>query len=95
MVKCKNLAENIDYEATISREKFESLCQDLFDKCLKTVNEVKISVYHIDIVLCGGSSRIPKLQFMLSKMLNGKELNKRIDPDLAVSIGATLRAAKL
>ena len=42
-----------------------------------------------EIVLCGGSTRIPKIQSMLSEMFDGKQLNKSIDPDLAVSIGAT------
>ena len=73
---------------------------DLFRKCMepveKTLRDSKIDKSKInELVLVGGSTRIPKIQQMLSDFFNGKELNKTINPDEAVAYGATVQAAIL
>ena len=73
---------------------------DLFRKCMepveKTLRDSKIDKSKVnEIVLVGGSTRIPKIQQMLSDYFNGKELNKTINPDEAVAYGATVQAAIL
>merc|ERR1712023_562480 len=90
----------LDYNTTITRAKFESLCDDLFRKCMGPVESVlrdaKISKGQVhEVVLVGGSTRIPKVQSMLSEFFGGKELNKSINPDEAVAYGATVQAAIL
>ncbi|XP_031485587.1 heat shock cognate 70 kDa protein-like [Nymphaea colorata] len=94
------LYEGIDFHSKISRVKFEELNKDLFEKCidpvgicLKDANVDKESID--DVVLVGGSSRIPKVQMLLQDFFNGKELCKRIHPDEAIAYGAALEAAKL
>jgi heat shock 70kDa protein 1/2/6/8 len=94
------LAEGIDYNTIISRAKFEDLCSDLFRKTIDPVEKVildsKISKSGIhEIVLVGGSTRIPKIQELLSDYFNGKELCKNINPDEAVAYGAAVQAAIL
>ena len=94
------LAEGIDYNTIISRAKFEDLCSDLFRKTIDPVEKVildsKISKSGIhEIVLVGGSTRIPKIQELLSDYFNGKELCKNINPDEAVAYGAAVQAAVL
>ena len=94
------LAEGIDYNIIISRAKFEDLCSDLFRKTIDPVEKVildsKISKSGIhEIVLVGGSTRIPKIQELLSDYFNGKELCKNINPDEAVAYGAAVQAAIL
>ena len=95
-----SLYDGIDFFSSISRAKFESLCLPLFNKCLEPVTKVisdsKISKSNVDeIVLVGGSTRIPKIQQMLSDYFNGKELSKSINPDEAVAYGACVQAAIL
>jgi len=94
------LFEGIDYFTTISRARFEELCLDLFRRCIDPVEKVlrdakmdKGSVH--DIVLVGGSTRIPKIQNMLSEFFGGKDLNKSINPDEAVAYGAAVQASIL
>lgn len=92
--------EGKDYYTSITRAKFEELCSDLFKKCFlfveKVLSDAKMSKGEIDeIILVGGSSRIPKLQKMLSDYFNGKELNKSINPDEAVAYGAAVQASIL
>eukprot|EP01125_Pyxidicula_operculata_P021288 TRINITY_DN8139_c0_g1_i1.p1 TRINITY_DN8139_c0_g1~~TRINITY_DN8139_c0_g1_i1.p1 ORF type:complete len:642 (+),score=181.39 TRINITY_DN8139_c0_g1_i1:383-2308(+) len=94
------LHEGIDFFSNITRAKFEELNMDLFRSCLKPVEKVladskidKGSVH--EIVLVGGSTRIPKVQDMLREFFNGKELNKSIHPDEAVAYGAAVQAAVL
>ena len=94
------LYEGVDYYSKISRAKFEELCGDLFRSCLDPVEKVlrdakldKMGVH--DIVLVGGSTRIPKVQKILSDFFNGKELCKSINPDEAVAYGAAVQAAIL
>ncbi len=84
-----------DFSFTITRAKFEELCIEYFKRCLKPVGEVlkssKMSKNQIhDIVLVGGSTRIPKVQNLLSEFFNGRALNKSINPDEAVAFGATI-----
>jgi len=68
-------------------------CMEPVEKCLKDSKLSKAQVH--EIVLVGGSTRIPKVQDMLSEFFNGKELNKSINPDEAVAFGATVQAAIL
>ncbi len=94
------LYEGIDFYSTITRARFEDLCSDLFERCMKPVERVLkdsgLSKNKVDdIVLVGGSTRIPKLQKMLSDLFNGKELNKSINPDEAVAYGAAVQGAIL
>ena len=94
------LADGNDYNTIISRAKFEDLCADLFRKTIDPVDKVlsdsKISKSAIhEIVLVGGSTRIPKIQELLSDYFNGKELCKNINPDEAVAYGAAVQAAIL
>ena len=99
-IECETLAEGEDYNTNISRAKFEELCMDLFRKCMPPVENVlkdsgigKGQIH--EIVLVGGSTRIPKVQSMLSDFFNGKSLNKSINPDEAVAYGAAVQAAIL
>merc|ERR1712093_291696 len=99
-LECEALAEGEDYSANMSRAKFEELCMDLFRKCMPPVENVlkdsqvgKGQVH--EIVLVGGSTRIPKIQSMLQDFFNGKTLNKSINPDEAVAYGAAVQAAIL
>ena len=94
------LYEGLDYNTTISRAKFEDLNMDYFRKCMEPVEQVlkdaKMSKAQVDeVVLVGGSTRIPKIQTMLSEYFNGKELNHSINPDEAVAYGAAVQAAIL
>merc|ERR1711991_1145969 len=95
-----SLFEGIDFNSTITRARFEDLNMDYFRKCMDPVEKVlrdsKLSKSQVhEIVLVGGSTRIPKVQDMLSEFFNGKELNKSINPDEAVAYGATVQAAIL
>jgi L1 cell adhesion molecule like protein len=97
---CETLAEGEDFSLNITRAKFEELCMPLFRKTMKPVEQVmqdasmgKGQVH--DIVLVGGSTRIPKIQQLLSDYFNGKQLNHSINPDEAVAYGAAVQAAIL
>jgi len=95
-----SLFEGIDFNAVITRARFEDLNMGCFKKCMEPVEKVlrdsKLSKNQVhEIVLVGGSTRIPKVQSMLSDFFNGKELNKSINPDEAVAFGATVQAAIL
>ncbi|KAL8122517.1 hypothetical protein AgCh_019018 [Apium graveolens] len=95
-----SLFEGIDYCANITRAKFEDLNMDLFRSCVETVEkclkdaDVEKSSIH-DVVLVGGSTRIPKVQQLLQEFFDGKELCKSINPDEAVAYGAAVQAAIL
>jgi L1 cell adhesion molecule like protein len=96
-IELDSLYEGIDFACTITRSKLENLCSDFFKKCFDTVECVlrdsKLGKSDIhDIVLVGGTSRIPKIQNDLSEFFNGKELNKSINPDEAVAYGAAVQA---
>ena len=99
-LELESLHEGIDFFTNITRARFESLCMNLFQKCINPVTKVLqdagVSKSGIDeIVLVGGSTRIPKIQELLSSFFNGKELNKGINPDEAVAYGAAVQAAIL
>jgi len=95
MIECETLAEGEDFSYNMSRARFEELCIDQFRKCMPPVENVlkdsDMSKGQIhEIVLVGGSTRIPKIQSMLSDFFNGKVLNKSINPDEAVAYGAAV-----
>ncbi|KAI8935312.1 hypothetical protein NX059_007898 [Plenodomus lindquistii] len=99
-IEIDSLFEGIDFYTSITRARFEELCQDLFRSTMEPVERVlrdakidKSSVH--EIVLVGGSTRIPKVQKMVSDFFNGKEPNKSINPDEAVAYGAAVQAAIL
>jgi len=99
-IEVDSLAEGHDFNTTLTRAKFESLCDSLFRKCMGPVESVlrdsKISKDKIhEIVLVGGSSRIPRVQQLLKEFFNGKELNQSINPDEAVAYGAAVQGAIL
>jgi len=99
-IEIDSLFEGIDFYTSISRARFEELCSDLFKGTLepveKALRDAKMDKSSIDdIVLVGGSTRIPKVQKLLSDFFNGKDLNKSINPDEAVAYGAAVQAAIL
>jgi heat shock 70kDa protein 1/2/6/8 len=99
-IEIDSLADGQDYNYILTRARFESWCSTDFKKCMipvdKALRDSKLSKSDIDeIVLVGGSTRIPKIQEMLSQFFNGKELSKNINPDEAVAYGATISAAQL
>ena len=99
-IEIDSLYEGIDFNGTITRAKFENICEDLFRKTMDPVEQVlrdsKLSKSEIhEIVLVGGSTRIPKIQQLLSEYFNGKELCKSINPDECVAYGAAVQAAIL
>ena len=92
------IAEGEDLNITITRPKFEDLCRDLFEKCFPPIDDAlkdaKLSKTDInEIVLVGGSTRIPKVVEMIKEYFDGKEVNKTINPDEAVALGAAVQAA--
>ncbi len=100
MIEVESLIDGIDYSTTLSRAKFESLAEPFLKKVVEPISRVlsdgKISKADVDeIVLIGGTTRIPKLQEMLSEIFNGKTLNKSLNPDEAVAYGAAVQAAIL
>jgi len=99
-IEIDSLFEGIDFYTSITRARFEELCSDLFKGTLepveKAMRDAKMDKSSInDIVLVGGSTRIPKVQKLLQDFFNGKELNKSINPDEAVAYGAAVQAAIL
>jgi heat shock 70kDa protein 1/2/6/8 len=99
-IEIDSLVDGLDYNTTISRAKFEDMNMDYFRKCMEPVEKVirdsKLSKSQIhEIVLVGGSTRIPKVQQLLSEYFGGKELCRSINPDEAVAYGATIQAAIL
>merc|ERR1712167_28793 len=99
-IEIDTLYEGIDFQSTITRARFEEMNMDYFRKCMdpveKVMRDAKISKGAVDeIVLVGGSTRIPKVQSMLKQYFHGKEPCKSINPDEAVAYGATVQAAIL
>merc|ERR1712070_363284 len=99
-IEIDSLFEGIDFYSNITRARFEEMNSDLFKKCMEPVENVlqaakmDKSMIH-EVVLVGGSTRIPKVQQMLSDFFGGKELCKSINPDEAVAYGAAVQAAIL
>jgi L1 cell adhesion molecule like protein len=96
-IEVDSLHDGVDFCTTITRSRFEDLSKDLFSKCMKALEKClrdakmdKISIH--DVVLVGGSTRIPKVQSMLTEFFNGKELCRSINPDEAVAYGAAIHA---
>jgi len=99
-IEIDSLCEGIDFYTSITRARFEELCSDLFKGTLepveKAMRDAKMDKSSVnDIVLVGGSTRIPKIQKLLQDFFNGKELNRSINPDEAVAYGAAVQAAIL
>jgi len=99
-VQIDSLMDGIDFNSTITRAKFEQINSDLFNSTIDPVKRVltdaKVDKQQIhDVVLVGGSTRIPKIQDLLKDFFNGKELCKNINPDEAVAYGAAVQAAVL
>jgi heat shock 70kDa protein 1/2/6/8 len=97
-IEIESLYESVDFIRSITRDQFEDMNRDLFRKCMRPVEKVlgdsKLSTSQVhEILLVGGSTRIPKIQEILSEFFNHKELNKSIDSDEAVSYGASMTAA--
>ena len=99
-IEIDSLFEGIDFQSTITRARFEDMNFDYFKKCLepveKVIRDAKLSKRDVhEIVLVGGSTRIPKIQSMIQDFFNGKSLCKSINPDEAVAYGAAVQAAIL
>lgn len=99
-IEVENLMDGIDFSETLTRAKFEELNNDLFQKTLKPVRQVledadmrKEEIH--EIVLVGGSTRIPKIQQLIKEFFNGKEPSRGINPDEAVAFGAAVQAGIL
>merc|ERR1719277_4874 len=99
-IEIDSLFEGIDFYTNITRARFEELCADLFrgtlepvEKALRDAKYDKSQIH--ELVLVGGSTRIPKVQKLLEDFFNGKGLNKSINPDEAVAYGAAVQAAIL
>merc|ERR1711907_896236 len=99
-IEIDSLYDGIDFNSTITRARFEDMNMDYFKKCMAPIEKVlkdsQLSKGEVHgVVLVGGSTRIPKVQNMLSDFFNGKEPCKSINPDEAVAFGATVQAAIL
>jgi heat shock protein 1/8 len=99
-VEVDSLIDGVDFSSNLTRARFEELCIDLFRSAMKPVEDVlrdgKMDKGGIsEIILVGGSTRIPKIQQLLSEYFGGKELNKSVNPDEAVAYGAAVQAAIL
>ncbi|CAI9783238.1 unnamed protein product [Fraxinus pennsylvanica] len=99
-IEIDSLYEGIDFYSTITRARFEELNMDLFQKCMEPVEKCLLdakmdkSTVH-DLVLLGGSTRIPKVQLLLQDFFSGKELCKNFNPDDDVAYGAAFQDANL
>lgn len=99
-IEVEQLIDGIDYCTSITRARFEELAMDVFKRCIEPLNKVlidaKMDKNSIDeVVLVGGSSRIPKIQEMVSKFFNDKKLNFSVNPDEAIAYGAAIQAGIL
>ena len=99
-ITIEGLIDGIDFVETITRARFEELCADLFKKTLQPVQQVLddagMKKTEIDeVVLVGGSTRIPKVQQLIKDFFNGKEPNRGINPDEAVAYGAAVQGGIL
>jgi len=99
-INVESLVDGVDFSYTLTRAKFEMLNKKLFQRCLETVQRVmkdaKVKNEDVeDVVLVGGSTRIPAVQAMLSEFFSGKELCKTLNPDEAVAYGAAVQGAIL
>merc|ERR1719270_1893058 len=100
VIEVDSLYDGIDFHSKITRARFEDLCMSYFRKCLdpcsRVLQDAGMSKSDInEVVLVGGSTRIPKIQALIKEFFNGKEPNKSINPDEAVAFGAAVQAAIL
>ncbi|OVA11028.1 Heat shock protein 70 family [Macleaya cordata] len=100
MIVIDSLYDGKDFNETLTRARFEDINLDLFKKCIELVEKcIQDSKFHKsqvhEVVLVGGSTRIPKVQQLLRDFFNGKQLFKSINPDEAVAYGAAVQAAIL
>lgn len=100
IIEADSLFDGVDFNVTLTRSKFEEICMPIFRKTIEPIDEAlmiaKLDKTQIhEVVLVGGSSRIPKVQEMLSDYFNGKQLNKSVNPDEAVAYGAAVQASIL
>jgi L1 cell adhesion molecule like protein len=96
-VEVDSLMEGQDFQTTITRAKFEALCEPFFKKCMEPVEQVlrdaKLGKDQVnEVVMVGGSSRIPRIRQLLTEFFNGKKLNDSVNPDEAVAYGAAVQA---
>jgi heat shock protein 1/8 len=96
-VEIDALHDGVDFQITITRAKFEALCEALFRRCITPIEQVlrdsRTAKDRVDeIVMVGGSSRIPKIRDMVTTFFNGKRLNDSVHPDEAVAYGAAVQA---
>lgn len=96
-IEVDSLADGHDFQTTLTRAKFESLCETFFKRCISPLDnllrDAKMSKDEIhEIVMVGGSSRIPKIREQLTSYFNGKKLNDSVNPDEAVAFGAAVQA---
>merc|ERR1712226_499315 len=99
-IEIDSLFEGVDFYSSITRARFEDLCADLFRGTLEPVEKVlrdsKIDEGSVhEVVMVGGSTRIPKVNELVGNFFNGKEPNKSINPDEAVAYGAAVQACVL
>ena len=97
-IELESLSEDTNFQMSIGRQEFEKICQEKFNKCIEilktTLEESKLSKTEInEILLIGGSSRIPKIRKMISDFFQKKKLNQTINPDEAIAYGAAIEAA--
>lgn len=99
-IELDSLHDGVDFATSITRARLDEMCMDLYRSCINAVDKVLLDSglskgqIH-DVILVGGSTRIPKIQQMLSDYFNGKELCKSLNPDEAVAYGAAVQAAVL
>jgi heat shock protein 1/8 len=96
-IEVDSLFEGHDFQTTLTRAKFESLCEPFFRRTIAPldglIRDAKMDKGQIDeIIMVGGSSRIPKIRQLLSEYFGGKKLNDSVNPDEAVAYGATVQA---
>uniref|UniRef100_A0A6C0HE33 Chaperone n=1 Tax=viral metagenome TaxID=1070528 RepID=A0A6C0HE33_9ZZZZ len=96
-IEVDSLAEGIDFNMVITRAKFEQLCEPMFKRTTAPLDQLlrdaKITKNDIDeIVMVGGSTRVPRIRQLVSDYFNGKKLNDSVNPDEAVAYGAAVQA---
>ena len=99
-IEIDSLYDGIDFMTNFTRANFERICMPFFKRCVEPIEQLlrdaKLDKSNIDeIVLVGGSTRIPKIQQLVSEYFNGKQLNKSVNPDEVVALGAAIQAAVL
>jgi len=95
-IEVDSLLDGVDYSISLSRAKFDQLADPIFQRTLEPLDrllrDAKMGKNNIDeIVLVGGTTRIPRVQELLSNYFNGKQLNKTLNPDEAVAYGAAVQ----